>query len=103
LRARGERAKCSPKPELACVPQAQARSCSINDSQRAPPPCLPAHWAQASKEAALEKALARMKSDWQGLAFRVVAYKDTGTYVIGGADDVQALLDDHIVKVCWAH
>ena len=40
-----------------------------------------------------------MKADWQGMTFRVVAYKDTGTYVIGGTDDVQALLDDHIVKV----
>ena len=67
-------------------------------------PCGSASWisrppSQASKEAALEKALARMKADWRGLEFRVVPYKDTGTCVVGGADDVQALLDDHIVKV----
>jgi hypothetical protein len=45
---------------------------------------------QASKEAGLEKALAKMKADWQGVAFRVVAYKEPGTFVIGGTDDVQA-------------
>jgi dynein heavy chain len=45
---------------------------------------------QASKEASLEKALAKMKADWEGMEFRVVAYKDTGTFVIGGTDDVQA-------------
>lgn len=43
----------------------------------------------ASKEYSLEKALAKMKGDWEGLAFRVVEYKDTGTYVIGGTDEVQ--------------
>jgi hypothetical protein len=30
-----------------------------------------------------------MKAEWRGLAFRVVPYKDTGTFVIGGTDDVQ--------------
>ncbi|KAI8468855.1 MAG: dynein heavy chain, N-terminal region 2-domain-containing protein [Monoraphidium minutum] len=59
---------------------------------------LQAIGAQASKEMSLEKALARMKADWAGLAFRVVVYKESGTFVIGGTDDVQALLDDHIVK-----
>lgn len=29
---------------------------------------------------------------------RVVEYKDTGTAIIGGTDEVQALLDDQIVK-----
>jgi hypothetical protein len=45
--------------------------------------------SQASKESSLEKALAKMKADWRGVAFRVVAFKDTGTFVIGGTDDVQ--------------
>lgn len=53
---------------------------------------------QAAKEASLEKALAKMKADWQGVAFRVVPYKDTGTCVIGGTDDVQA--SDTWVVVC---
>lgn len=45
--------------------------------------------AAASKEAALEKALAKMQADWDGMDFRVVEYKDTGTFVIGGTDEVQ--------------
>jgi dynein heavy chain len=45
--------------------------------------------AAASKEHSLEKALIKMKADWEGLAFRVVEYKDTGTYVVGGTDEVQ--------------
>jgi hypothetical protein len=45
--------------------------------------------AAASKEAGLEKALSKMQSDWDGVAFRVVEYKDTGTFVIGGTDEVQ--------------
>jgi hypothetical protein len=45
--------------------------------------------AAASKEAGLEKALAKMQADWDGVAFRVVEYKDTGTFVIGGTDEVQ--------------
>lgn len=45
--------------------------------------------AAASKEAALDKALSKMQADWQGVEFRVVDYKDTGTYVVGGTDEVQ--------------
>jgi hypothetical protein len=37
--------------------------------------------------------------DWEGVELRVVAYKASGTHIIGGTDDVQALLDDQIVKV----
>lgn len=40
-----------------------------------------------------------MKADWQGLAFRVVAYKDTGTYVIGGTDDVQVRVARRPLKI----
>ena len=43
----------------------------------------------ASKEWGLEKALSKMQQDWQGMAFRVIEYKDTGTYVVGGTDEVQ--------------
>ena len=38
----------------------------------------------------LEKALDRMRAAWHGLDFRVLAFKDTGTYILGGVDDVQA-------------
>lgn len=54
---------------------------------------------RASKEAGLERALAAMRADWDGVAFAVVPYKDSGTFVIGGVDDIQALLDDQAVRV----
>lgn len=43
----------------------------------------------ASKEFSLEKALDKMHADWEGLEFRIVEYKDTGTFIMGGTDEVQ--------------
>lgn len=43
----------------------------------------------ASKEYSLEKALEKMKGDWEGVEFRVIEYKDTGTFIIGGTDEIQ--------------
>jgi dynein heavy chain len=52
----------------------------------------------ASKQFGLEKMLNAMKADWAPLAFEVKDYRTTGTAIIGGLDDVIALLDEHIVK-----
>lgn len=52
----------------------------------------------AEKEYGLEKALAAMKDEWASLEFEVRPYKDTGTYLVSGVDDIITLLDDHIVK-----
>ncbi|XP_078046876.1 dynein axonemal heavy chain 7-like [Augochlora pura] len=52
----------------------------------------------ASKEATLERAMDRMQNDWADLVFTVNPFKETGTYVIAGVDDIQLLLDDHIVR-----
>ncbi|XP_076648121.1 dynein heavy chain at 36C [Halictus rubicundus] len=52
----------------------------------------------ASKEATLERAMDKMEKDWADLAFTVNPFKETGTFVIAGVDDIQLLLDDHIIR-----
>ncbi|XP_071486244.1 dynein axonemal heavy chain 3-like [Diadema antillarum] len=54
--------------------------------------------SQASKEYAMEKALTKMKSDWQSVHFTFTEYKDTGLAILASPDDVQVLLEDHVVK-----
>ncbi|GAX74205.1 hypothetical protein CEUSTIGMA_g1654.t1 [Chlamydomonas eustigma] len=55
--------------------------------------------AMASKEYSMLKAMEKMEAEWGGLEFKVMPYKDTGTYIIGGTDEVQTILDDQIVKI----
>ena len=50
----------------------------------------------AKKEHSLEKQLKAMMGEWGEIAFLVKAYKDTGTFVIGGTDDITMLLDDQV-------
>jgi len=54
----------------------------------------------ASKEHAIEKAVAQMKGEWSGVELAVKSWKDSGTYVLQGdsVEEVQTLLDDHLVK-----
>lgn len=52
----------------------------------------------ATKENALEMAMSDMITEWQGVVFTVNEYSDTGTYVLASVNDIQTLLDDHIIK-----
>ncbi|TPX32092.1 hypothetical protein SmJEL517_g04759 [Synchytrium microbalum] len=53
----------------------------------------------ATKEFSLQKTLQKMRDDWGPLIFTLIDYKDTGTRILSSLDEVQALLDDQIVKV----
>jgi dynein heavy chain len=55
--------------------------------------------ASASKEYSMLKALEKMQAEFSPAEFRTMPYKDAGTFGLGGIDEIQLVLDDHIVKV----
>ena len=43
------------------------------------------------------KALDSMEGAWTEIAFETVSYRSTGTYVVKISDEINTLLDDHLV------
>lgn len=52
---------------------------------------------KAGKEYNIEVTLIKMKRDWENVEFRLIPFKNTGTYSVAGFDDAMAMLDEHIV------
>ncbi len=53
---------------------------------------------KAEKEHNLDVQLQQMQAEWQDVVLEVKPHKETGTYIIGGLDEIDQLLDDHLVK-----
>lgn len=54
--------------------------------------------AGANKELQLQINLKVMIQEWSNVEFPMGPYKDTGITILSSLDDVQALLDDHLIK-----
>ncbi|XP_060531534.1 dynein axonemal heavy chain 1-like [Cylas formicarius] len=51
----------------------------------------------ASKEYAIEQTLDKMMLEWQNNLLEISPYKATGTYIMKVSEEIQQMLDDHIV------
>nr|XP_006252735.1 dynein axonemal heavy chain 12 isoform X3 [Rattus norvegicus] len=54
--------------------------------------------AGASKEFSLERAMNAMIATWDDISFHISLYRDTGVYILSSVDEIQAILDDQIIK-----
>ncbi|XP_061667239.1 dynein axonemal heavy chain 12-like [Syngnathoides biaculeatus] len=54
--------------------------------------------AAASKEFSMEKAMKSMVTLWDGVSLQHQSYRDTGVSILTALDEIQAMLDDQIVK-----
>ncbi|XP_012230668.2 dynein axonemal heavy chain 3 [Linepithema humile] len=52
----------------------------------------------ATKEHTLQRNLYKMKDEWQEVYFELTPYRETGVSILSAVDDIQVLLDDHILK-----
>ncbi|XP_066246402.1 dynein axonemal heavy chain 3 [Euwallacea similis] len=54
--------------------------------------------AAATKEYTLEQNLMKMKEEWVDVEFECIPYRETGVYILSAVDDIQVMMDDHILK-----
>ena len=59
--------------------------------------------ATASKEYALEMAMAKMKDEWLHVVFECVPYRESGVSTLTMVEEIQQMLDDHILKAQTMH
>ena len=44
-----------------------------------------------------------MKSEWKSFCFECVPYRESGVSILAAVEDVQQMLDDHILKAQTMH
>ncbi|XP_021265333.1 dynein heavy chain 12, axonemal [Numida meleagris] len=52
----------------------------------------------ASKEFSLERAMHAMMETWDSIFFNTTVYRETGVHILSAVDEIQAVLEDQIVK-----
>eukprot|EP00968_Pinguiococcus_pyrenoidosus_P023959 scaffold4124_cov252-Pinguiococcus_pyrenoidosus.AAC.6 len=50
----------------------------------------------AAKEYQIEVALRKMQEEWETIELEILPYRETGTYLLRGIDEISALLDEHV-------
>ena len=50
----------------------------------------------AAKEYQIEVALDKMEKEWEGMMLSISPYRETGTGIIKGVDDINVILDEQI-------
>nr|XP_050853938.1 dynein axonemal heavy chain 12-like isoform X4 [Vespula vulgaris] len=53
----------------------------------------------ASKELNLEQAFYKIEKEWDDILFETTLFKDSGVEILTHLDDIQTLLEEHIVKI----
>jgi dynein heavy chain, axonemal len=53
----------------------------------------------AAKEYQIEQSLAKMTEEWDQMVLQIINYKDTGTGILKGVDEISAVLDEQITMV----
>lgn len=88
--------------EIVGVPLVITEQSTLNDMIEAGLPKFSAQLeeisAAATKEYALQKNLQKMKDEWTSICFELVPYRETGVSILTAIDDIQMLLDDHLLK-----
>uniref|UniRef100_A0A8B9VSH1 Dynein axonemal heavy chain 12 n=1 Tax=Anas zonorhyncha TaxID=75864 RepID=A0A8B9VSH1_9AVES len=70
-------------------------SCCDRERQNSESPCL--HSISVG-EFSLEKAMHAMMETWDSISFNTTVYRETGVHILSAVDEIQAILDDQIVK-----
>lgn len=51
----------------------------------------------AAKEYQIEEALTKMEGEWTGTRLEIVGYRETGTGVLKGVDEINTVLDEQVI------